>query len=208
MFEGLDDIHPEIMNHVNIIVVLPENEIRYSHVGMMSRMVAEPAILTGRKQNRYKRKLRACEIVLNWMQHNTLDIWTYEDEMKITDPPAAVDREEDLAAKVKEILGKPTFEEYGVLEKIGGKGDLAYISEGTVLAIEVKRVVGRTLKHANRVEEQAIKYATVWKDIMSPRWTVYAITYTEYGFALVDVFGEPKFPKKFAALLDDIKITY
>jgi hypothetical protein len=208
MFKGAKSVNKRVINIINLVADVPKGKLSYEHYEIKADYEATALNYTRRQRKSRRQEIEAYEILLEWLESNTLNIWTYEDEMEIIEAPKPVNTEDELVERVKGILGKPTFEEYGVLEKIGGKGDLAYISEGTVLAIEVKRVVGRPLKHSHYVEQQAIKYSKVWKTIMSPRWTVYAITYTEYGFTLIDVFGEPKFPKKFAPFLDNIKIAY
>jgi len=42
--------------------------------------------------------------------------------------------------------------------------------------------------------------------VLRPDLTVYGITYTEYGFMLVEAFGEPRFPACIAEFLDSIPI--
>jgi len=119
---------------------------------------------------------------------------------------SAVSDETILCNRVKEVLGKPFKEEYDVIASSVGCGDLLYMYEGVFLVIECKRVVGRGSGFARKVKDQAIKYAKVM-EVCRPDMTIYGVTYTEYGFELVECFGEPRFPAKIADFLDNIKIA-
>lgn len=117
----------------------------------------------------------------------------------------ACDEEAELVKRVKSVLGKPTFEEYPFITNSLGAGDLLYMTEEVVLVIECKRVVGRASSFKLHVKEQAIKYAKAL-EVLRPDMTIYGITYTEYGFTVVECFGEPRFPKRFAEFLDNVPI--
>jgi len=119
----------------------------------------------------------------------------------------AVAGEDELIAAVKSVLGEPNNEQYTIVAQEFGQGDLLYKSEGVILIIECKRVKGRSGNYRTRVRRQAMKYAGVFA-LLRPKSTVYAITYTEYGFEIVDVHGEPRFPAKFAEFLDVVPIHY
>jgi len=108
---------------------------------------------------------------------------------------------------VKAILGRPTYEEYVIIGQHIGVGDLFYESEGVALIVEVKRVTRRPSRFSREVVAQARKYSQV-VSILRPDFTVYGITYTEYGFSLVECFGEPLFPARFADFLDSVPILF
>lgn len=119
----------------------------------------------------------------------------------------AVSREDELSEAVKKVLGKPAHENI-VLGHISlGEVDLVYSSDEAMLVIECKRVVGRPGKYKKQVKQQAIKYAKVMA-ALRPDLTIYGITYTEYGFLVVECIGEPVFPKRFAEFLDTVPIDY
>jgi len=117
----------------------------------------------------------------------------------------AVSEESILCNRVRSILGKPMLAEYPVISQCFGEGDLLYVYDDVALVIECKRVVGRHSMFKQKVKEQAIKYAKV-VEVLRPDLTVYGITYTEYGFMLVEAFGEPRFPACIAEFLDSIPI--
>jgi hypothetical protein len=140
-----------------------------------------------------------------------LDNFSVPDSIAISDSSSsqgtlAVGDEEILCSRVKEVLGKPWKEEYPVIDRGIACGDLLYVFEGVYLVIECKRVVGRHGSYMRKVREQAIKYAKVL-EACQPAMTVYGLTYTEYGFELVECFGEPRFPAKIADFLDNVKIV-
>jgi hypothetical protein len=140
-----------------------------------------------------------------------LDNFSVPDSIAISDSSSsqgtlAVGDEEILCSRVKEVLGKPWKEEYPVIDRGIACGDLLYVFEGVYLVIECKRVVGRHGSYMRKVREQAIKYAKVL-EACQPTMTVYGLTYTEYGFELVECFGEPRFPAKIADFLDNVKIV-
>jgi hypothetical protein len=119
----------------------------------------------------------------------------------------AVAEERELVDRVKAILGRPTYEEYVIIGQHIGAGDLFYESEGVALIVEVKRVTRRPSRFSREVVAQARKYSQV-VSILRPDLTVYGITYTEYGFSLVECFGEPLFPARFADFLDSVPILF
>jgi hypothetical protein len=119
--------------------------------------------------------------------------------------PTDVAHEDQLVHRVIKDLGKPTALEYTVIMDNIGKGDLLYMDNEIAITIECKRVIGRPSHHAKQVVNQAIKYANVLA-IVRPDLTVYGITYTEYGYTIVEVIGEPRFPEKYAHLLDSAPI--
>lgn len=131
--------------------------------------------------------------------------WSTEDE--VSEITEQVCSEEELVRRVKTDLGRPTAEEYTVILDNIGKGDLLYLHEDIALVIECKRVLCRDSKHKKKVREQAIKYASVLSTLQ-PEITVYAITYSELGYHIVDCLGVPRFPKRFATFLDNIPIAY
>jgi hypothetical protein len=119
----------------------------------------------------------------------------------------AVSDEQTLVDRAKAILGRPTYEEYEVIGQHIGAGDLYYERDGVALIVEVKRVIGRPSRYAQEVVAQARKYSLV-VSILRPDLTVYGITYTEYGFSLVECYGEPLFPAYFADFLDSVPVLY
>lgn len=119
----------------------------------------------------------------------------------------AVADEDELIAAVKSVLGEPNYEQYNIVAQEFGQGDLLYNSDEVILIIECKRVRGRSGSYRTKVRRQAMKYAGAFA-ILRPELTIYAITYTEYGFEIVDVHGEPRFPEKFAEFLDVVPIHY
>jgi len=119
--------------------------------------------------------------------------------------PQAVTQEDELLRRVICDLGKPTAMEYSIILNNIGKGDLLYMDNEVAIVIECKRVIGRNSCCTKLVVEQAIKYANVLA-IVRPDLTVYGITYTEYGYTIVEVIGEPRFPEKYAQLLDTAPI--
>jgi len=121
--------------------------------------------------------------------------------------PERVGNEEALIERVIEVLGQPKYHDYCVIDQCFGAGDLLYLYDGVALVIECKRVVGRSSRFKKKGKEQAIKYAQVLS-ILRPDLTVYSIMYTEYGFMLIDCFGEPRFPAPIADFLDAIPIDY
>jgi len=120
---------------------------------------------------------------------------------------SAVSQEDTLIASVKSILGSPAYEQYDIISTNFGQGDLLYQFENVYLVIECKRVVGRNGSYRRKVRQQAMKYANVIA-ILRPDATIYAITYTEYGFEIVDVHGELIFPAVYEEFLDAIPITF
>jgi hypothetical protein len=119
-------------------------------------------------------------------------------------PPEAASSEQILIDRVKEVLGKPKREEYVIISQEYGAGDLLYESENVLLVIECKRVLGRSGQYT-KAKKQATKYASVFH-ILRPECCVYAIMYTEYGFRVVDVFGELMICSKFEEFLDHISV--
>ena len=119
--------------------------------------------------------------------------------------PKAVAHENELVQRVIQDLGRPAALEYTVILDCIGRGDLLYIDPEIAIVIECKRVIGRGSSHSKLVVDQAIKYANVLA-IVRPDLTVYGLTYTEYGYTIVEVIGEPRFPEKFAQLLDSAPI--
>jgi len=115
--------------------------------------------------------------------------------------------EGELIAAVKSVLGEPNHEQYNMGAQEFGQGDLLYNSGGVILIIECKRIKGRSANHRMKVRRQAMKYAGAFA-LLRPELTIYAITYTEYGFEIVDVHGEPRFPARFAEFLDVVPIRY
>jgi hypothetical protein len=130
-----------------------------------------------------------------------------EDESVISELtlPEAVTQEDELMRRVISDLGRPTAIEYTIILNNIGKGDLLYLDNEIAIVIECKRVIGRKSSYARVVVDQAVKYANVLA-IVRPDLTVYGMTYTEYGYTIVEVIGEPKFPQKFAQLLDNAPI--
>jgi hypothetical protein len=108
--------------------------------------------------------------------------------------------------RVKEVLGRPSHEEYVIISTGFGAGDLMYINDGVILVIECKRVI-RRIGQAAKVRKQAIKYATVFHTLR-PECCVYAITYTEYGFKVVEIFGELRVCSKFEEFLDYVAVEF
>lgn len=127
-----------------------------------------------------------------------IDISEQEDVSLVTERVAC---EDTLVERVIELLGLPNYREYCVINQCFGAGDLLYLYDGVALVIECKRVMGRKCNFKRKAKKQAVKYAQVL-NILRPDLTVYAIIYTEYGFLLVDCFGEPRFPAPIADLLD------
>jgi hypothetical protein len=119
-------------------------------------------------------------------------------------PPEAASSEQILIDRVKEVLGKPKREEYVIISQEYGAGDLLYESENVLLVIECKRVLGRSGQYT-KAKKQAKKYASLFH-ILRPECCVYAIMYTEYGFRVVDVFGELMICSKFEEFLDHISV--
>jgi len=119
-------------------------------------------------------------------------------------PPEAASTEQTLLDRVKEVLGKPKREEYVIISQEYGAGDLLYESENVLLVIECKRVIGKS-GHYTKAKKQARKYASVFH-ILRPDCCVYAIICTEYGFKMVDVFGELIVCPKFEEFLDHISV--
>ena len=119
--------------------------------------------------------------------------------------PKAVAHENELVQRVIQDLGRPAALEYTVILDCIGRGDLLYIDPEIAIVIECKRVIGRGSSHSKLVVDQAIKYANVLA-IVRPDLTVYGLTYTEYGYTIVEVIGEPRFPEKYAQLLDSAPI--
>jgi hypothetical protein len=203
MFANADKLISGVVGSVNCF-----SEIELSRLEEMVVMREEWLLgnIRARRRRNIRVEIMALGYLIDWKREHVLDIWTYEDEISAITPPDACSTETILVERVKEILGKPTYEEYYVFSGLGGAGDLVYISSNVILVIECKRVVGRAAHFAQKVRKQAIKYANVFAELLSDKVTVYAITYTEYGFTLVDVHGEPRFPKRFEALLDNIPI--
>jgi hypothetical protein len=133
--------------------------------------------------------------------------WSSDDEISAVTETMPVDTEDELMSRVKKDLGKPTAEEYVVISRCLGIGDLLYFTEDIALVIECKRVLGRPSRYKKEVREQAMKYAAVI-GTLRPDITVYAITYTELGYNIVDCLGFPRFPERFAEFLDSIPISY
>ncbi|APG78572.1 hypothetical protein 1 [Wenzhou picorna-like virus 1] len=133
--------------------------------------------------------------------------WSTDEDISEVTETIPVDTEEELMARVKKDLGKPTAEEYIVISRCLGIGDLLYFTEDIALVIECKRVLGRPSRYKKEVREQAMKYAAVI-GTLRPDITVYAITYTELGYNIVDCLGFPRFPARFAEFLDSIPISY
>jgi hypothetical protein len=75
------------------------------------------------------------------------------------------------------------------------------------MVIECKRVVGRPEHFAQKVVEQAKRYGSVVR-ALKPNYTVYSLTYTEFGFQIVDVQGDLTFPERFAHVLDNADIRW
>lgn len=141
-------------------------------------------------------------------EHSAWDLefdFESEEEETQTSSVEAVSTEELLEEAVIEKLGEPVCQNAVLGNLCFGEVDLIYNSDDVILVIECKRVVGRLSKYKREVKEQAVKYATVMS-ILRPDCTVYGITYTEYGFELVECFGEPRFPAKYADLLDNVFI--
>jgi hypothetical protein len=127
----------------------------------------------------------------------------------ITEPliiPEPVADENTLIEDTIAILGNPTGKNFQLGLCSLGEMDLLYIRDGVALVIECKRVVGRTSKFRHEVVDQAIKYSTV-VSILRPDLTVYGITCTEYGYTIVESFGEPLFPAFCAEFLDNIPVA-
>lgn len=204
MFLCYEDVSNAVVRQVNIFAHMDLNELRATNVEQL--VTLRDGSLTKGVRRKARINHLATKILCQWKNTNPLEIWTFEDEMSVITPPQACSEEDILVDRVKEVLGNPTFEEYDVLGGLGGKGDLVYISNGVILVIECKRIVGRPYKFAKYVEYQAMKYGKIFADISPPSVTVYCITYTEYGFTIVDMHGEPKFPRKFAQLLDTIPL--
>lgn len=205
MFYSFEDVSGKVVKQVNIFAHLELNDLRAANVEQLVKL------RDGSNTRGVRRAARinhlATKILCQWKNTNPLELWTFEDEMSVLTPPEACEEEDILVERVKQVLGKPTFEEYDVVVGHGGKGDLVYISNGTILVIECKRIVGRPYKFAKYVEFQAMKYGKIFAELSPPSVTVYCITYTEYGFTIVDIHGEPKFPRKFAQLLDSIPLA-
>jgi hypothetical protein len=119
--------------------------------------------------------------------------------------PQAITQEDELLRRVICDLGKPTAMEYSIILDNIGRGDLLYMDNEVAIVIECKRVIGRNSCYTKQVVEQAIKYANALA-VVRPDLTVYGLTYTEYGYTIVEVIGEPKFPEKYAQLLDSAPI--
>jgi hypothetical protein len=206
IFANVENLTSGIIKSVNVYadIVVPELKkmLKFRKYMLKQQKKSKQQLKNARIQ------VVAIECLIAWKKVRALDIWTYEDEISEMTPPDACSTETILVSRVKEVLGKPTFEEYSVFGGLGGAGDLVYISANVILVIECKRVVGRAAHFAVKVREQAIKYANVFAGMLSEKVTVYAITYTEYGFTLVDIHGEPRFPKRFEALLDSIPILH
>lgn len=117
-----------------------------------------------------------------------------------------MESERTLIDRVKEVLGKPSEEEYVVISTNFGAGDLMYLNEDVILAIECKRVIGRPGQTC-KVQQQAIKYATILHKLR-PECCVYGITYTEYGFRLVEVLGKPRLCSKFKEFLTHVSVEF
>jgi hypothetical protein len=145
---------------------------------------------------------RARKFILEYRQEIGADAFNRLQQSFYAGPGFA---EELLVNEAKAILGKPTFEEYAIVDPTIGQGDLVYICCGVVLVVEVKCTRGRDPYYLEYVKFQATKYGNVWH-ILMPHATVYSIIYTEKGFAMVDIHGSPKFPARFAEFLDNIKI--
>jgi len=123
---------------------------------------------------------------------------------KITEPPStpeSVAKEDTLLDRTVELLGKPSGRNFTLGLCTLGEIDLLYIRDGVALVIECKRVVGRASKYKKEVEHQAIKYTNA-VSVLRPDLTVYGITCTEYGYTIVECFGEPRFPAFCADFLD------
>jgi len=117
-----------------------------------------------------------------------------------------VESENTLKERVKEVLGKPSYEEYVIISTSFGAGDLMYFNDGVILVVECKRIIRRA-GQASKVRDQAIKYATVFHTLR-PECCVYAITYTEYGFRVVEIFGEQRVSSKFEEFLDHVAVEF
>ena len=207
MFEDIETVTKGLLKSVNVYADIPVKELKKMCAIRTSKLL-KPEQLSRQERSNARIQLNAAQCLIKWKRVRPLDIWTYEDEMSVATPPLACSAEVMLSQRVKDILGKPTFEEYQVFGGFGGAGDLVYISENVVLVIECKRLVGRSYAFSQKVTAQAIKYANVFAGLVSDKVTVYALTYTEYGFTIVDVHGVPRFPKKFAQLLDTIPILH
>lgn len=112
----------------------------------------------------------------------------------------------DLEERVIEVLGRPTLRNAIICNATFGEIDLLYECEQTILCIECKIVRDGPAYHTKRATSQARKYARVFKTLR-PDCTVYGLICTEFGFTIVTCLGKPKFPKKFAALLDSVPMA-
>lgn len=187
----------KVRNLVVGMVALPDDELRRKHAELT---------LAGIHGQRHS--LTAIELILKYRNTVPLDVWELSAcSMSTIDEPMAVRSEHDLLEDVKSVLGKPLLEEYVIIDSQFGAGDLLYKSQGTILVIECKRVVGRHPVHAEKVVKQARRYGKVMK-VLLPDYTVYCMTFTEHGFTIVDVLGEPRFPKKFEDVLDIAEIHW
>jgi hypothetical protein len=151
---------------------------------------------------------RACEFILDFRGCVPVDVWDYSDgSVSTIEEPEPIPHENELIEEVKAVLGKPTAEEYVVVAPQFGKGDLVYVNGNTIMVIECKRVIGRHQQFAQKVVDQARKYGAVLR-ALKPNHTVYSLTYTEFGFQIVDVQGDITFPEKFAHVLDNADIRW
>jgi hypothetical protein len=130
-----------------------------------------------------------------------IEAGSQDDDLSVLSESHLYQSEEELTDEVLSYLPNPIAEEYPIIHSSLGKGDLLYMSKGTFMVVEVKRVFGRHKRFTEKVRDQAIRYGNVMKALF-PDCTVYSVIYTEHGFCIVDVQGEPTFPKEFAAVLD------
>jgi len=194
---GGEKVHKNVRKRVAELISEPESVLRdlYNLSTIMSTITAR---ITA----------RACEYILDYRGCVPVDVWNYSDDSVSTiEDPEPVPNENELIDEVKAILGKPTAEEYVVVAPQFGKGDLLYVNGNTIMVIECKRVIGRPNHFAQKVVDQAKKYGAVVR-ALKPDHTVYSLTYTEFGFQIVDVQGDLTFPERFAHVLDNADIRW
>lgn len=203
----IDDVHHPIYGGVKYTREVRSAVQNYCSMPY-SRLVEiyNEKALVPTKSSRNCRK--AIHLVIKYRQEVPIDIWEASVcSMSTVSTPEAVRTEDELVQDVKDVLGEPTAEEYIVISTNFGKGDLLYVEDDVALVIECKRVVGRLPVFAEKVVKQALRYGNVMK-ALRPELTVYSMTFTEHGFVVVDVQGEPKFPARFADVLDIAEIHF
>ena len=137
-------------------------------------------------------------------QSGEITVWS-QDTISTFSLTEACPSEDILINRVIDVLGEPQVKNSAMGSLCLGEVDMVYVHHEIILVIECKRVVGFP-ENAIKVKAQAIKYANAISTLR-PELTIYGITYTEYGFTLVECIGEPRFPAKYADFLDNVS-TY